>query len=370
MKKVAYLVVFMTSVMSCRKPYNPPAVANPPAYIVVAGVINPGADSTTLQLSRTVNISSNVTTNPVAGAIVSVESDQNVVFPLTEAGNGNYVSPGLNLNVTRQYRLSIKTSNNEQYYSDFVPVTITPPIDSIGFDILNGPLTGIQIYLNTHDPANNTHYYRWDYAENWQFSAKYASGYIADASGAVTPRLPSENISLCYASDMSSDIVLASSAKLQQDVIYQTPIVFIPSTSERLEDEYTIFIRQYALTADAYTFWTNLKKNTEQLGSIFDAQPSQINGNIHCITNPLEPVIGYVSVSTVPSKRVFIYNYNLPAWVATYPYECTEDTVPYLGLVPTTMRGTQVAPKGYYWTSVDCADCTIRGTVTPPPYWR
>jgi hypothetical protein len=74
-------------------------------------------------------------------------------------------------------------------------------------------------------------------------------------------------------------------------------------------------VRQYGLSKDAYDFWQNLQKNTQQLGSIFDAQPSQINGNIHSTSNADEPVIGYVSVGNYTTKRFFIDQHNLPPWI-------------------------------------------------------
>src|ERR1700728_1527511 len=100
MKRFAYISLIV--VIGCKKPYNPPAVTGNGSYLVVEGVINAGSDSTTITLSRTVNVSSANTANPVLHATVAVVSDQNVVYPLTETGNGNYISPGLNLNVARQ----------------------------------------------------------------------------------------------------------------------------------------------------------------------------------------------------------------------------------------------------------------------------
>jgi len=395
--KACYLLLLLLlSLLCCKKPYNPPAITGNGSYLVVEGVINSGADSTTITLSRTVNVSSAHTTNPVLNATVAVQSDQNVSYPLTETTNGNYVSPGLNLDVAHQYRLSITAPNNEQYQSDLVPVNITPPIDSVGFKILSVPAdTGIQIYANAHDPTNKVKYYRWEYSEAWKFHPKYISYYISNGTTLVV-RTQAQDVSTCYANDVSSDIVLGTSAKLKQDVIYQNPIIFIPSTSEKIEAGYSILLRQYALTADAYNFWVSLKKNTEQLGSIFDAQPSQLTGNIHCITNPSEPVIGYISVSTVPSKRIFISNAQLPAWLPIYPYNCPEpfciqslrtcsDTVHLgsssyytllisqsntnvdAGLPP--LNGDQL--PGYFFVEPrQCDDCTVRGTVTPPPFWK
>ncbi|HZY36960.1 MAG TPA: DUF4249 domain-containing protein [Mucilaginibacter sp.] len=395
MKRPAYLFLFLLVITACRKPYNPPAITGNGSYLVVAGIINIGSDSTTITLSRTVNVSSATTKNPVLQAQVAVVSDQGAVFPLTETTNGNYVCAGLNLDVTRQYRLSIKTAT-EQYQSDLAPATITPPIDSVGFNIVNDPVTGIQIYANSHDASNTVKYYRWDYIENWEFHAKFASDYITNGT-TIVRRTPDQYITYCYTGEVSSDIVLGSSAKLKQDVIYQNPIVFIPSTSEKIEDKYSILLREYALTADAYNFYTSLKKNTEQLGSIFDAQPSQLPGNIHCLNNPSEPVIGYVSVCTVSSKRVFISNDQLPKWVPTYPYTCSLDSelyhagmcgcinnvlqylIPINGpLIPTTAipdprnpnppPGTP--PLGYMASSVECVDCTIRGSKIPPAFWK
>ena len=80
----------------------------------------------------------------MAHVTVTVESDQNSIYPLTEKTPGKYSAANLNLDITHQYRLRIKTPDNQQYLSDLVPVKITPPIDSIGFTIGNN---GINIYF-------------------------------------------------------------------------------------------------------------------------------------------------------------------------------------------------------------------------------
>jgi hypothetical protein len=384
MKKLVNLLVLLILAAGCRKPYNPPAVRSTAGYLVVEGVVSSGADSTIIKLNHTVNIASKVTANPVLHAQVSVESDQGASYPLTETSNGNYVSPGLNLDNTRTYRLSIKTPDNKQYQSDLAPVVVTPPIDSIGFNIVTLPVPGIQIYVDTHDPSNTAKYFRWGYDEAWAFQAKYISYWITNGTTLV-PRLTDQNITLCYTNDISSNVVIASSAKLQQDSLYQSPILFIPSTSEKIANEYSILLRQYALTADAYNFWVSLKKNTEQLGSIFDAQPTQLEGNIHCITNPAEPVIGYVSVCKISSKRVFIPRSLLPAWTPTYPYSCELDTDktytsewyndlvnnPKSPLIPTGPPPPALGyPAAFAYSTRVCVDCTIRGTKTAPSFWR
>jgi hypothetical protein len=384
MKRTYLLILAIVIIVSCKKPYLPPVVNSTTSYLVVEGVINT-ADSTVIKLSHTVNIGNNVTANPLAGATVAVQNDQNAAYPLTERFEGTYVLTGVKLDNTHKYRLSIKTADNKQYLSDFVAVNVTPPIDSIGFTTGGNKL---QIYLNTHDPNNNTHYYRWDYTETWQFHAEYLSGYVA-SNGKISVRTPPQLIYSCYGNDSSSTILLGSSAKLAQDVIYQSPITAVVSSSEKVESKYSILIHEYALTSDAYTFWTNLKKNTEQLGSIFDAQPSEISGNVHNVANAAEPVIGYISACAVQSKRIFITSDQLPyTWTTIYPYECSIDSnfysrqganevqenllsVPPVQLILDPFYLTSSpTPTGYLGTASFCADCTLRGTIVKPSFWK
>ncbi|MHB8206321.1 DUF4249 domain-containing protein [Mucilaginibacter sp.] len=377
--------------MSCTKPYNPKVIASANNYLVVEGTINTGGDSTMIKLSRTVNISAVTTTNPVTNATVVIQDDQNQSYSLQNLNNGYYTSPILNLINTRKYRLSVTTSDGKIYLSDYVTPITTPPIDSIGFNVVSNKQqgTGLQISINTHDPNNNTHYYRWDYVETWQFRAKYQSQYISNGTEIVY-RTPAQNIFSCYGNSISNNILLGSSAKLSQDVISQAPITFIASTSEKVEQRYSINIKQYALSADAYNYFELLKQNTEELGSIFDAQPAQLTGNIHCTTDATLPVIGYISAGSVQQKRIYINVTQLPnAWLPTYPYDCELDTayfsnpksgvneverylVPlYSSSIPTVQfyEGGP-APAGYLYSDVDCVDCTIRGTVTKPSFWQ
>src|SRR5579863_1936372 len=151
MNKKNYVLIILIAGAGCRKPYAPPAFKNPPQVLVVEGVINSSSDYTVILLSRTISSdSSNL--KPVPGASVTVESDNGNSYPLIQSDVGTFYSTGLNLDVTRKYRLRIKTTDvSDEYLSDFVPVKPTPPIDGVAFTIKND---GLQIYTNTHDPAN------------------------------------------------------------------------------------------------------------------------------------------------------------------------------------------------------------------------
>jgi hypothetical protein len=391
-RKEYIYVMFISAIMTtgCKKPYLPPIIASNTNYLVVEGTINTGQDSTIIRLSRTIPLSSTAGTQPELNASVVVESNANTSYPLTAIGNGYYVSPGLNLITSNKYHLNITTSDNKTYQSDFVPVKNSLPIDSVSYSIKSN---GVQINVNSHDPSNNTRYYRWDYNETWIIHAKYETGLILQTNpvDSIVDRDPSQQIYKCWQSSQSSDIVLASTAKLSRDVLSNAPVTFVSSTSEKLTERYSILVKQYALTKEAFDYFQELRKNTEQLGGIFDPQPSTLTGNVHCITDPSELVIGYITAGSSAQKRIYINVSGLPLgsqWIPGTPYNnCELDTLYYHN--PKTNRndvnevlysGSQIpinrlqfpgASHPYAYTGAEqiCVDCTLRGTNKPPVFW-
>ncbi len=399
-------VVLSLSTTSCTKLYNPPATSTSASHLVVEGNISSGSDSTFIKLSRTVNLSGKISASPELAAILSVESDQNSSFPLKEVGDGIYACGALNLDIARKYRLNIKTSAGQRYASDYVAVLNSPAIDSISFDTKGSPQgPGLNIYANTHDPSGKMRYFRWDYAETWIIHPAFASYYKSNGDTVLLRNMTTDNINTCWQSDTASTIVLASSTQLTQSVISGNTIITIPSDKEKLGDEYSIIVRQYALSAGAYTFYSNLKKNTEQLGGIFTALPSQIPGNIHNTSDLTEPVLGYITVGSTVSQRIFIHKSQLPfAWTFP-PFEadckllddiarrksCCYYALPYAGTIVNqvdeyinylksanpdpfipilAIQMPGHPPLGYTAASRKCSDCTLRGTNKKPAYWQ
>jgi hypothetical protein len=380
------VLALSSGIFGCRKPYVPKPVKNAPRIMIVEGAINASSDPaalTVFRLTRTVPADS-TNISPVLHAVLTVEGDNNSNYQLTEASIGYYYYEGLTLDTTRKYRLHIKTIDApDEYLSDYVSVKITPPIDSVGFTVKNN---GLQIYVNTHDPQNSTKYYRWDYEETWQFHSEFYSYYYSDGASLLS-RPQDQQIYYCFADSLSSDIVLGSSAKLSSDVIFQNPVKFIPSTAERLETKYSILVHQYALTPDAYNFWANLRQNTEELGGIFDVQPSNINGNIYSISKKSEPVIGFVTACTVQSKRIFITRDQVPlSWQPISPYNCVQDTFrladksgqdqtrALIPLPPSELATSALLKDGivygYLGADTRCVDCTLRGFTFTPDFWK
>ncbi len=387
-----YIIICIISSMAllgwqaCKSSYVPPAITASASYLVVEGTIATGsADSTVMKLSHTVNISGKDTATAEAGAQVAVQDEAGRSYTLADYGSGRYASTPLNLPLTGKYRLTIKRADGNVYQSDYVQAKSSPTIDSITYKALN---EGLYISVNTHDASNDTRYYRWDFQENWEFHPYYFSNYVVDKNlNNVRERALGEYVNDCFQSQKSNSITINSNAKLTQDVISQQPITFVSGNSEKVNYIYSIEVRQYPLTEEAYNFWQNLKKNTEQLGSIFDAQPSQLTGNIHNTANIAEPVIGYISAGTIAKKRIYVKRSDIARrWLTAGNESCKIDsllltdkfgtnqvreqllTYLQIPLETITKIGTPT-PIGYTGSSRYCGDCTTRGTTKKPSFW-
>jgi hypothetical protein len=372
--------------VSCVEPYFPEVIENPNQFLVVDGTIN-GTGVTTVKLSRTQNIAETGTPMLEAGATLLLEEEQGAQYPLQENIIGIYTSSDLNLDLNKRYRLFIRLLGGQEYASDFVSVKPTPPIDEVGWKVLDNTL---ELYVNSHDPQNNTHYYRWEYDATWAYTAAFQSSMKYDeTSEKVVPRTNSdENIYRCWKTEYSAAIKTGTSSKLSQDVIFEYPLLTLPSRSEELRIKYSVLVKQYALTQEAYQYWESLRKNTESIGTLFDPLPSQLTGNVHNLKNPDEPVIGYVGASTVQEKRIFISREQLPEDWEIYHPPCQMDSL--LPEPPQTLQDlagyfkggfnmpvTEIYPPsgfptpiGYMVAGKNCVDCRLRGTNVKPDFWE
>jgi hypothetical protein len=377
--KIFALLLSLTALLPrCVQTYVSPYKSPSTGYLVVEGYIS-GNSPTQFTLSRTIPLPGDSAIPAVTGATVQVEGSDNSINPLGEVGNGVYAD-SLTLDPTAKYRLRISIPGGETYLSDFVTYKTTPAIDSINWTE-NGP-SGVTIYANAHDVTNSTRYYQWQYTQTYQYYSGEQSGYIYNAStDSLNLRPASEQIYKCWITTPSFNILIGSSAKLAQDVIYEYPLVQIPANSRPLSALYSILVRQYALTDSGYIYLSLMQLNTESLGSIFDVQPSQpLGGNIHSLSNPGEIVVGYISAGSVQSQRIFISRDQVPDWLYIYRCGNPDVTVPnnpdsihlYFGELGYLAIGmANLPPPGAYLGNVsDCVDCRFQGGTTQmPSFW-
>ncbi|HWB27375.1 MAG TPA: DUF4249 domain-containing protein [Chitinophagaceae bacterium] len=363
----------MLAGLECRQKYSPPLLQALTGYLVVEGVINAGQDTTRIRLSRTKKLDDSAGVVPEAGATVLVQSEGGDRYQLSEDSAGYYTVPYIGANPGQKFRLFITTAGNRQYASDYVEFKKTPPIDSISWERKKN---GVYIYANTHDNTNKTRYYRWEYVETWEHHAAFESDWEWRREDTqIVYRTPAERTYKCYTTRPSSDIVTTSTAKLSSDVVYDKQIIFIPASTERLGVKYSVLVKQYAITAEAYKYWQQLSALTEQLGSIFSVEPTELTGNIHCLTDSTEPVIGFVSASTVEQQRIFIDRQQIGEWY--WPIYTGCDTVIITDFLQAwyEVPVRPIYPNNPYFSwfefsTESCTDCRFQGgTLVKPPFW-
>ena len=384
MRRIGLAICIIMLLGNCKDKYVSPAITPTTGYLVVEGVINAGAGTTNIVLKRTTKLDS-TTIVYEKGATVFIEGENSTKFNLQEINAGNYTVQGLNLNNSIKYRLNILTLDGKKYQSDFVTVQSTPPIDSVSW---KQDSLGLNLFINTHDPANLTKYYQWDYTETWEYhspSIIYLKwGSINTANGTFyrpefidTVRITFDTtINVCWQEDYSKTILIGSTISLSENKI-KLPLNFVSTGSIKMAVLYSMNTRQYSLSEGKYQFLQKMKKNTEATGSVFDAQPSELIGNIHCITNPTAPVIGYLDICKIQEKRIFIKNADLPKWNYVTPcneaeVEASQDSIMFMhaqGFLP--IRGGKYSPPpGTYWYAIPvCIDCTLSGSNIKPPFW-
>lgn len=361
----------------CKKEYLPVISEGESSFLVVSGFINTAGDSkTTITLSHTVRLGDTVLFAPELGAIAKIESNTGQVYPLGNMGNGVYESSVLSLDNTSKYRISILREGNRRYESGFVECKNTPAIDSLVWKQEDGDVT---IYVNTSDASGSTRYYWWDYTETWQYETPNQTPYRNEGNR-IYVRTPEEQVSICWSSAESPGILLGNSSQLAADVINMQPISVYRNKDKKLNYRYSILVRQYGITAGAYQYWTSIKNNSQQLGTLFDQQPSQLKGNITAVDNPDEPVIGFVSAARQQQQRIFIRHDEVSDWqFDVYEgYNCAFDFIPQNPVDPYIYEYTDPAYVPWYFVSggplyvinKSCVDCTLKGgTNVRPSFW-
>lgn len=380
--KALRLVIFACCILNfaCKDSFKPEIDNYYKDLLVVEGFIDIGG-ITTIKVARSVDLLDSRSSAPEKNATISVLGEDGIEIKGTTNDLGECFLSTQSLNLTKKYKLSIILADAKIYETPFLSSKATPEIDDLRF---SATANGFNILLNTHDPNNATKYYTWDYKETWEVRVPFVSTHEFRNSEVVL-RDPNINIQLCWANSSSSNILLGSSARLSQDKITDAPMTFVAGNSIKIAYLYSILVKQYGLSKEAYEYLENLKKNTEQIGGIFDPQPSELKGNVTCISDPKEQVIGWISAGRMVQKRLFIKDSDKPSvgsnWVYIQP--CESVIIPQDSLI-NYIRANKVivneqswvapgtiAPTLYRYTmsTAACIDCRLKGSNIKPSFW-
>jgi hypothetical protein len=377
MRRFLQLIAFIVSAWcfcKCVEPFNPDI----PKYdniLVVDGMITDLEEPYYIDLTRSMPYEE-IDPERELGAEVIVSDDQANVYEFTEAGRGRYVSDPSEFRgeIGRNYQLHIITSDGNEFESEWIELGKVPKIDSLYWafeekatEDPDEMIQGVQIYLSTEDPANDTWYYRWEWIETWEFTTPFI------AAGRPT-------LHECWKTENSNDIEIATSRHFSVDAIKNHPLTFISQKTNRLGIMYSMLVRQYSLSQEAYSFWKQLQDINQKMGSLFDPTPVAVLGNIHNVDDI--PVLGYFQASAVSTRRIFVNRSDLPVdLVVSTGYEYCEIMIledPTQIEIDNIIRDGWVFLDTYTFIGItyyrftnaqSCYDCTAEGVNKMPSYW-
>ena len=367
-KGLTIQLLVILNCLGCVTDYEHPDIDGITDILVVEGIITD--NESTITLSKSVNINDGEYYAPVYinNANVYVECDDGMLFhaEITDWGwgeqNGRYIIKTGKLNLERKYSLKIEFDNHK-YASDFSYPIETPKIDSV-FWTKRTKGQPVKIHVATHSQNNDVMYYRWSYKEDWEF-----------ATEVQTWQYPS----LCWNSANSNDIVLGSSENTIFGQITNI-ITEIDPSDIKMSRLYRISVTQNAISKRAHDYFYNIKKNTENMGSIFAPTPSELRGNVVCTTDPTRPVIGYIDFSTTSQKSRYVSGENV------YEEPLAGDTCIEIGAHSTIWFAPDRTPlfditqfvvyrvqektgEILSYIRTICVDCTSIGTTQKPDDW-
>lgn len=374
---IAMLIVSTISINSCITPFEPKGIKGTGNMVVIEGDIIQN-DTTKVIVSRSLALSKENKVDYIKKAQVWVESETGQVysgFETLKGGKTSYYVLTKGLDRTLKYKLCVKLYSGQQYESELLPILVSPQIDSIGCTTDFEDKTAT-FYVNTHDQTNSTKYYKWTFTEAWEIHSQYFSSYEYNKNFNRIDEIPLEkNRYYCWGEASSTNILVASTTNLAQDVVYRKPLVSYGPNERKISVLYSMELTQMAISRESHQYWENIRKNSDDIGGIFSPQPSETEGNIHCVSNAAEHVIGYISAGTIARKRVFFSAKDIGLYQE--PPSCDLITVndenP-LPLRPLFDADYDVIsyldiPYESVWAHKNCVDCRVWGTKFKPLFW-
>jgi hypothetical protein len=278
---------------------------------------------------------------PVSFASVRIVDDQGNVHSLMETAPGRYTNESAVATAGRTYQLLVDTFDGKAYSSEIVSTPPAPGTDASYYQIKQEEYTDkdgavrngwfVKSYVNS-DLSPESTYLRWEVEEVFKISPTDFPDPFGDVP---TP---------CYISQNADPqrIVLLNRLVAKFDGLKEY-LVASRQVDWTFKERHYFTVYQSSLTAEAHDYWQKVAKLGGQVGSIFDAPPAEITGNITWTNRPAIRVYGNFQAVSESYSRFFIVPTDLPfvlprhcefdpflSYSEYIPYECAGDNCQFL----------------------------------------
>ena len=315
-KNILYYSLFL-ALAACTEPF-PIATVEFEDILVVESTITNELKRQVVKLSRTTGLT-DFGQAIVDNANVMVEDSNGSIFDFSQDTETRHYISNLEFQAMPDitYILRINTQNGQSYMSTAVALTPVVEIDRVYPELRseNG-IEGIQVFVDADNINGMGQYFRYEYEETYEILLPNTSGItwaifnVNDFTRSYELALGSRRIDeKCYSTFESEGIVQTSTSNLGENRVFRFPLRFITKINPIIKEQYSILVKQFVQSQEAYTFYLILEDlgNVENLLS--QGQPGFVSGNINSETNSEEKVLGFFEASSVTSQRIF-FNYK------------------------------------------------------------
>lgn len=390
--KIGYrllLFVISISIMGCIEPFEAETESFESVLVIEASLTNE-VKHHEIDLKRTYTFEENepsIETN----ATVKIIDDLQNEYIFQQNSEGKYISlESFGAQSERSYQLLITTSNGVNYSSELIALPESNLTNNLYFnkEVNEENVEGIAMYMDSFESLENPGYYRYEFEETYKIVPPYWSEFdlfpepsVRDSVSLVLKTIEGR---VCYNTVKFNDITLKNTNDFGENKINPFLVRFVERDNFIMAHRYSMLVKQYVLSREAYTFYETLKDFSESESLFSETQPGFINGNI----TSNEKVIGFFDVSKVYAKRIYFnfddfYLGKVRPFIQDCPISAppdnslsgapslwdllTEELVKYI-----SENDTDVQPgEGpYYVVPSACGDCNLLGTNIAPDFWE
>ncbi|SMG38575.1 protein of unknown function [Marivirga sericea] len=288
--------------------------------LVVEGILTAEDKPQIVRLSRSAPVEQFSGYESVSGATVSIKDDLDNCFQLDESQPGVYVTNQDEFSPVfdRSYQLDIALENGVKYISDFQKLEAVAPIDRLwvrgetesflaGSNVAETELLNVYTNVNVGD---DDAFLSYDYEGVYEFKTLYQGETRCwDSIQAVPIELfPLDSARTCFKSqEVVLPLNLYTTRNLKIDNNTNQKILSI-SPGREFFFGYSMLVWKYKLTEAYFNYLDQIKEQSSFGGDLFAPPPTPVVGNIHEEGNDGNRALGYFTVLSSTSKRIFITN--------------------------------------------------------------
>ena len=383
---ICKMILLLVITSSCIEPFEGAVDSFEDILVVNATITNENKRQEVL-LSRSFRFEEDVTpAEENAEVVVRTQDGDQYIFE--EVSPGKYLSNIVfAAEMNKEYTLMISTESGKSYASSSMQL----PVQDTSIDNLyaerttnNDGTEGMGIFVDSFDPSRGSNYYRHEYIETFKIIAPFWSPFdivvIGEGVSTITLDviLREREERICYGTNPSKSIQVASTLALSEDRLNKYNVRFIERDDYILTYRYSVLVRQYVQSPEAFSFYETLRGLSQSAGNVFsEDQPGFLAGNIFSLDNSRENIAGFFEVATVDEKRIFFDyedffpNEEPPPYIA--------DCVPFSpstegGLGERDLLNLIYADAVRYYApglvvQKRCGDCTVLGSNVVPDFW-